>query len=85
MNPQPTPLPPDEREMIKRWIEAWKAAGPELEKMRAEDIRSADTALAIEQLADAFASALYLHRPRPDSGLVEQQRWFSRLRRETSV
>lgn len=70
-----------EREKILKWIECWRKAGPELERMRREDIRNADTSLAIEILADAFESALVHFPPRQDSGLVEQQRLFRRLKK----
>lgn len=70
-----------ERENTLKWIRAWEKAGPELERMRREDIRNADTCAAIEILDDAFESAL-LHFPlRQDSGLVEQQRLFRGARR----
>jgi len=35
----------------------------------------------IEVLEDAFLSALRLYPPEPTSGLVEQQKWFAKLRK----
>jgi hypothetical protein len=32
----------EEREMIVRWVEAWKQAGPELEAIRRREIQQAD-------------------------------------------
>jgi hypothetical protein len=32
----------DEREMMRRWVETWKQAGPELEAIRQEEIRHLD-------------------------------------------
>lgn len=68
-----------EKEDIRRWLAGWQTAGPKLERLRAEAIRNSDTAAAIEQLSDAFESALRHYPPAATSGLVEQQRIFARL------
>lgn len=61
-------------------LPGWHRAAEVLEQLRAEAIRRSDTAATIEQLSDAFESAR-LHYPSvPTSGLVEQQRLFSRWR-----
>jgi hypothetical protein len=62
------------------WVEAWKKASPDLQRIRIEEIRAADTRAAIENLATAFQSALLHFPPEPDSGLIEQQRLFSQLK-----
>jgi len=69
-----------EKENIRRWLAGWQTAGPILERLRVEAIRNSDTAAAIEQLSDAFESALHQYPPAATSGLVEQQRIFARLR-----
>ena len=69
-----------EKEDIRRWLAGWQTAGPVLERLRAEAIRNSNTTAAIEQLSDAFESALHLYPPAATSGLVEQQRIFARLR-----
>jgi hypothetical protein len=69
-----------EKENIRRWLAGWQKAGPVLERLRADAIRNSDTAAAIEQLSDAFESALRNYPPPATSGLVEQQRIFARLR-----
>jgi hypothetical protein len=69
-----------ERQRMRQWVQNWEAVGPVLERLRAEEIRSSDTAKAIEQLSDAFESARREWSPPPTSGLVEQQRLFARLR-----
>ena len=69
-----------ERRRMRQWVRNWQATGPVLERLRAEAIRNADTAAAIEQLSDAFESARRQCPPATTSGLVEQQRWFARLR-----
>jgi len=68
-----------EKEDIRRWLAGWQTAGPVLERLRAEAIRNGNTAVAIEQLSDAFESALLHYPPAATSGLVEQQRIFARL------
>ncbi len=71
---------PTNDEQMRRWLAGWQAAGPVMERLRKEAIRRCDTAEAIESLSEAFESAL-LHLPKSTmSGLVEQQRYFSRLR-----
>jgi len=69
-----------QEQLVRRWVENWRQAGPELERLRAEEIRNSDTAAAIEQLSDAFESARRQWKPPTTSGLVEQQRLFARLR-----
>jgi len=69
-----------ERQRMRQWVRNWQATGPVLERLRAEAIRNADTAAAIEQLSDAFESTRRQCPPATTSGLVEQQRWFARLR-----
>ncbi|MDW7980112.1 MAG: hypothetical protein RMH97_06050 [Verrucomicrobiales bacterium] len=64
----------------KRYVEAWQRAGPELERMRLEAIKSADTAQTIAALDGLFESAVKMFAPKPISGLVEQQRLFGRLK-----
>ena len=63
---------------IRQWMAGWQTAGPVLERLRADAIRNSNTAAAIEQLSDAFESALRHYRPAKTSGLVEQQRLFAR-------
>jgi hypothetical protein len=69
-----------EEQRVRRWIHDWEAVAPTLDRLRGAAIRNADTAAAIEQLSDAFESARRQWRPPATSGLVEQQRWFARLR-----
>lgn len=70
-----------EQANARRWVQTWKEAGPELERIRAEEIRATDTVRAMVLLDDAFTSAIWLNSPRHHSGLVEQQEIFSRARR----
>ncbi len=70
----------DEKALVQKWIETWKQTAPELEELRREEIRTADTRKAIESLDGAFKSAVRHLPPLPDSGLIEQQRLFRRIK-----
>jgi hypothetical protein len=70
-----------EEQRVRQWIRNWEEVGPILAQLRDEAIRNTDTATAIEQLSDAFESARHHCPPATTSGLVEQQRWFAKLRR----
>ena len=70
----------EEKQMTLRWIECWRRAGPELERIREEEIRATDTARGIKAFSGLVPRALAQLPPKPESGLVEQQRWFVRFR-----
>ena len=71
-----------ERTDILNWIAIWRQAGPALERVRADDIRRADTVVSIRAFEGLLPAVLASHPPQPWSGLVEQQRLFARCRRE---
>ncbi len=73
--PEPSQLPDP-----KRWMAAWRLAGPDLERIRQSELLRVDTGHAVRALAGAFLYARRHFPPLPMSGLVEQQRWFARLR-----
>jgi len=58
----------------------WRRAGEVMEKVQAEEIRTADTAQAMRALTGAVLAELQRRPAEPTSGLVEQQRWFRKLR-----
>src|SRR6266542_1523963 len=60
-----------ERELMRRWVETWKRAGPELEAIRRREVRDADNLQVLEILEDAFNDALERSPPRQSSGIVE--------------
>jgi hypothetical protein len=62
------------------WVARWRRLGPVLERERIEDIRRSTAAgiPAVIPTADLFR---HLNVPlSPDSGLIEQQAWFAKLR-----
>jgi hypothetical protein len=68
-----------ERKMISEWVAAWRRAGPELERLRREELRDMDTQQSLQNLARAFEFCRLHNKPSPTSGLVEQQRWFQSM------
>jgi hypothetical protein len=69
----------EDREMMRRWVQTWKEAGPELEAIRVREVREADNLKVLAMLEGAFNHALRTLPPRPSSGLVEMQAWLAKL------
>lgn len=65
---------------MRKWVETWKRAAPELEKIRHEEIRNSDTKKGIRAFNGLIFIALKQHPPEPTSGLIEQQSLFMKLR-----
>ena len=65
---------------LRQWAARWLKAGPALERVQARELAAVDVPKAILLLEDAFLSALRHSPPRLSSGLVQQQRWFARLK-----
>jgi hypothetical protein len=70
----------DEKQLTLKWISCWHDAGSRLEKMRHNHIKTCNTAHAIKILDDAFKATLQNHITKPYSGLIHQQKLFSKLR-----
>jgi len=70
-----------ERGRLKAWVETWKRAGPELDRIRREEIRAFRYEENFDIVDSLFEMALRLAGPpRETSGLVEQQRIFRKAR-----
>jgi hypothetical protein len=69
----------ERRDLIRRWVETWRGAGPELEAVRRHDAGSVTIQETVRQLFEGMESVLAAPAP-ATSGLVEQQMWFSRIR-----
>ena len=63
----------------RRWVDAWKRAAPELERIRREELRQLDAYRAIAQLCGPWNYHEAPREPKPTTGLIEQQRLFRRL------
>ncbi len=61
-------------ESERRWIEAWRIAGPELERIRDAELRSLDDEQSIAMLGNARSDR------QETSGLVIFQAWMMRLK-----
>ncbi len=73
----------DEIAAARRWVRTWQRAGPKLEAIRREELRRLDPFTALQLLMGPTDYTSPPRAPEPTSGLVEQQRLFSRLRRAT--
>lgn len=71
---------PEQIAQGKQWVETWKNAGIELERIKREELRSLDTRRAIEMLCGDADYTKAPYAPLPTSGLIEQQRLFMKAR-----
>lgn len=76
---------PGEKELYRRYVEGWKRAGPELERIRREELRVLDTRKEVAGMDALVDIALRHGRPRETSGLVEMQRWFMEFARRQGL
>jgi hypothetical protein len=73
---------PEQIALGKRWVETWKLAGEDLERIRRKELRELDSYRAIELLCGPADYTRPPRAPKPTSGLVEQQRLFMKARRD---
>ena len=73
-------MTPDDRNDLKQWAENWRIASARIERMRLESLPRLDLVAAIESFSDVLEYCRSHRRPRPDSGLIEQQRLFQKRR-----
>ena len=69
---------PEQLALAKRWVETWKLAAVELERIRRREIRELDNYKAISLLCGSADYTKPPYAPKPWSGLVEQQEWFKK-------
>jgi hypothetical protein len=84
VEPKPSPLASwsaDEIANGRRWVETWRSAGPELERIRRQELRVLDTFATIALLTGPANYREEPRAPKPTSGLIEQQRIFRKMRR----
>ena len=68
-------------DLLRNWVETWTRAGLELDAIRRRELE----ALTDDDIRRIVQNLMSVPLPpdlpiRLDSGLVEQQRWFARLR-----
>jgi hypothetical protein len=71
---------PEQIALGRRWVQAWKNAAPELERIRREELRHLDAYRAISLLCGPADYRKAPRAPKPTSGLIDQQRLFRKLR-----
>jgi hypothetical protein len=69
-----------DKDLIKSRVLQWTEAESVLQEVRDNEIRLADTARAMKIFSGAVLAALPNHPPQPWSGLVEQQKFFLKMR-----
>jgi len=72
---------PEQIALGRRWVQAWKQAAPEMEKLRREELRRLDPQRAIAMLCGPADYRAPPREARSTSGLVEQQKWFMKAAR----
>ena len=71
---------PEQIALARRWVQTWKKAAPELERVRRQELRQLDPYSAISLLSGPADYRIAPRAPKPSSGLIEQQRVFRKLR-----
>jgi hypothetical protein len=72
---------PEQIALGRQWVKAWKDAAPELERLRRQELRQLDSYKSIALLCGPADYRVPPRAPKPTSGLIEQQRVFSKMRR----
>ncbi len=67
---------PEQIALGRRWVQAWKEAGEDLERLRRDELRQLDTGRAVALLCGPADYRVPPRAPKPTSGLIEQQRLF---------
>ena len=66
----------------RRWIETWKLASVDLERIHRQEVRELDTYKTIALLCGDADYTQSPRAPKPWSGLVEQQAFFMRAHKD---
>lgn len=66
----------------EQWMRAWRSASEALECVRREELRALDGHRALALLTGPADYRKEPRKARASSGLVEQQRWFMKARRD---
>jgi len=69
---------PEQIALGKRWVETWKLAAEDLERIRRKELRELDSYKAISLLCHFADYTKDPYAPKPWSGLVEQQELFKK-------
>ena len=69
-----------DQKMIKKWVNTWEQAGSALAEVRQKELSNFDYAKNLPVLDAMLQWACDHKQPRLTSGLVEQQRYFMKIR-----
>jgi hypothetical protein len=69
---------PQQIALGKKWVETWKLAAVDLERIKRKEIRELDTYKTISLLCHNADYTKPSYAPKPWSGLVELQQWFKK-------
>lgn len=64
---------------LREWVATWREADVALARVKRAELERLETTEALRQLTDAFRDAAHVPQV-TETGLVEQQRIFQRLR-----
>jgi len=81
MNSNPSSLDswtPEQLALGRQWVEAWRQAGQDMERLRRAELRGLDATRTIALLCGPADYWSPPRAPKPYSGLVEQQQWFKK-------
>ena len=70
-----------DKEKMRQWVAGWKRASERIIALKKKDLLCVETSQVIEDLNDAFESALLHAAPSTTSGLVLQQKLFMKAKR----
>lgn len=66
---------------MRQWVENWKRVGPILEQIEAEELRDPNYDDGLRDFIPLLDWCCDRAQPRTTTGLVEQQRYFSKARK----
>jgi hypothetical protein len=72
-------------ETMAEWVARWQRLGPVLEQERATEFAATNPLDVIAAFDGMLRASLQSHPPSPDSGLIEQQRWFQKMRHQQAA
>jgi len=70
----------EDMKKMKAWVETWKRAGPALRAAKVRELQAHDYGKDCQLIDDMLQWAVDHAQERPSSGLVEQQRFFRKMR-----
>lgn len=73
-------MAPEKKTQLQHWVETWKRTGIALDRIKQHELQHQNEAERLALLDEMLQWACDHAQPRLSSGLVEQQRWFMKMR-----